>query len=508
MDITAKTYHHEGGNGASVNVAEFLRLNYFYGQMLSAQDFQTEQNFFREKMKLHNRCLHGYGVVCGLVVEPVPMAKDCPVGEDQEEEMLRKNLKDLLEKKAALATPPPDMAAPPGKTDSPPQAPPATAPTNPVVSDAKDGPAADLDAAIAAAQKQLDEFYKKHCKPEPRTLMRITSGLAIDCKGNEIILRHPVQVDPLERLSNDDYNRVKKGKSTLYLSVCYCEEPADPVRPVLPDACGATSECAFGKTRDSYRIEVTATAPARDHRCETCCEGCADCCLLLARIDCFIPGEPLLESRIHNGVRRPLGTYTPTTITGISWRHGGTYSQEEAKRILGTEYEEHDEYKGIEIRFSRPVRASTIRRGVLDVWVIEGGRTRTGDIYLMSGEFVDKPEEGFVDRIYYRDTTEETLEPGDRVLIVFRSDFVLDHCCRPVDGEHVGGRVPLLPEYERQHEEHDREEHDSEDHEHPEECCKPRGWPGPWTSGNRTPGGTFESWFYIREDEREHRKAR
>ena len=52
-------------------IPEFERLNYFYGQMLGAADFRAEQAFFREKLKLHNRCLHGYGVVCGLEVRPV-----------------------------------------------------------------------------------------------------------------------------------------------------------------------------------------------------------------------------------------------------------------------------------------------------------------------------------------------------------------------------------------------------------------------------------------------------
>ena len=57
---------------------QFDRLNYFYGQMLGACDFQTEQSYFRDKMKLHNRCLHGYGTVCGLLVE-VPRPKpECP----------------------------------------------------------------------------------------------------------------------------------------------------------------------------------------------------------------------------------------------------------------------------------------------------------------------------------------------------------------------------------------------------------------------------------------------
>src|SRR5689334_7337081 len=48
---------------------EFDRVNCFYGQMLGVRDFQVEQEFFHEKAKLHNRALHGHGVVCGLEVE-------------------------------------------------------------------------------------------------------------------------------------------------------------------------------------------------------------------------------------------------------------------------------------------------------------------------------------------------------------------------------------------------------------------------------------------------------
>jgi len=43
-----------------------IRLRYFTGQLLTANDFQQEQQYFLEKHRRHNRCLHGYGVVCGL----------------------------------------------------------------------------------------------------------------------------------------------------------------------------------------------------------------------------------------------------------------------------------------------------------------------------------------------------------------------------------------------------------------------------------------------------------
>jgi hypothetical protein len=44
------------------------RVNYFEGRLLSAEDFQAEQEYHREKSRRHNRRLHGCGVVRGLTV--------------------------------------------------------------------------------------------------------------------------------------------------------------------------------------------------------------------------------------------------------------------------------------------------------------------------------------------------------------------------------------------------------------------------------------------------------
>ena len=44
------------------------RVRYFDGMLLSTADFRLEQQYLREKQKMHNRWLHGYGVVCGLDV--------------------------------------------------------------------------------------------------------------------------------------------------------------------------------------------------------------------------------------------------------------------------------------------------------------------------------------------------------------------------------------------------------------------------------------------------------
>jgi hypothetical protein len=46
----------------------FTRVRFFDGQMLSAEDFETEQAYHMEKRRLHNRLLHVPGVVKGLDV--------------------------------------------------------------------------------------------------------------------------------------------------------------------------------------------------------------------------------------------------------------------------------------------------------------------------------------------------------------------------------------------------------------------------------------------------------
>jgi hypothetical protein len=56
------------------------RPRYFTGELLTAADFQAEQDYVREKMRRHNRCLFGSGVVAGLgvTVDPDLAERDEP----------------------------------------------------------------------------------------------------------------------------------------------------------------------------------------------------------------------------------------------------------------------------------------------------------------------------------------------------------------------------------------------------------------------------------------------
>ena len=47
---------------------KYQRNRYFYGRLLTSDDFITEQTYFMEKHRRHNRFLHGCGVVEGLNV--------------------------------------------------------------------------------------------------------------------------------------------------------------------------------------------------------------------------------------------------------------------------------------------------------------------------------------------------------------------------------------------------------------------------------------------------------
>ncbi len=51
------------------------RVNFFNRQLLTADDMTTERDYFLQKLRRHNRFMHGWGVVCGLAVTAAPDSK-------------------------------------------------------------------------------------------------------------------------------------------------------------------------------------------------------------------------------------------------------------------------------------------------------------------------------------------------------------------------------------------------------------------------------------------------
>lgn len=514
--MTTKSHHQSavrGHDSASehhcASVPEFERLNYFYGQMLGAADFRGEQAYFREKLKLHNRCLHGYGVVCGLQVTPVEAESCCPSETEETVIKLRRRLKQLRGEIREIKTrlEQEDLEAEERQE----------------LEQALESRQADLEEARRALESlgekvgekaeegaESDEAGEKDCVERPKAPVVVHCGLALDCHGNELVLREALTIDLWSALAPSEQHRLQEcGEGTIYLSICYCAEPIHPSRPVLADHCGSLSDCNYARYRDSLRFRVSIETPDQDGRCEPCCTPCTDECVLLAAIR-WDDETPILADDINNGVRRAIGLYEPTVISGISWNHAKTCSPDEAKTVFGTETS-GGRSDGIEVHFSRPVHADTLTRGVVDLWRIQGGSGLRGVISSMEGDFVDKPDSGLIDHFKYRDESGETLNNGDRILIIIRCDFILDECCRPVDGNHIGGRVPRLsggedPEAGEKVSDKDLRRGDEYQQKPSEEdqpppavpCSLPAGGIGPWTSGNGSAGGTFESWIYIK----------
>lgn len=452
---------------------ELRRLQYFYGQLLGSQDFRDEQSYFREKLRLAHRCLHGYGVVCGLTVTPAPAEEPCEPEDDRKRRQLEERLAEVEEECRRLE----EALASEEYGD-----------------EAGQEELAERLARCRGRKEEIERLLEELCPPgdEERRSPRVVvdCGVALDCAGDEIVLRRPRPVDLWEALERGDRRRVEElleqgEEVSLYLSICYCELPVEPVRPVHSDACSPPDGCRHAKLQDSYRLSVGLEAPPLDRRCDPCCCACGDPCLLLARIDGFRPGRAVTAEQIHHHVRRELALHEWATVTGVSWVHGGRYDPDEAALVLGRD----GQGAGLEVRFSRPVQAATLLPGVLTVTVVEGfagGSGRSSDLYNVTGE-LEPPAGPTTDRLVWRQTSDDSFHEGDMVLIRLKADFILDECCRPLDGNHVGGRVPLLADHAGDH--------------HPEveaeACAEPPSRPGPWRSGNGQGGGVFESWLFI-----------
>lgn len=456
-----------------VSMPDFERLQYYYGRSLTVADFQAEQQYFLEKLRLHNRCFHGTGIVCGLEVHPAPAPDDC----DSHQRRERREIEQ--EQRAA------DVQQATPKTEEPSK------------QDRDEPTQAEVRKEIGERRKE--ELPDCDDREETPPRLSVDCGWAIDCHGREIIVRRPQTLELHKLLSADDRRTLEQHRSRMFvLSVCYCEQETYRTRPVVRDSCEIVDPCKYGRVREGYRFTLTllddragTAAQVNDEHptpCSNCCDPCEQECVVLAHIRWDGKSEVTVDD-IQWQPRRDVSVVQPTVITEVSWQHGARYSREVAADILGT-----NNGGGIEVRFSNAVYAETLQPGVVDLWRIQGGRGLAGLISHIEGDYVDKPPEDRISRFRYRDCSGEPLANGDRVLITIRTNFILDTCCRPVDGDHVGGLVPQLDGYGRRY--------PSKGPERQMPICAKR--PNPWTTGNGRPGATFESWFFI-DDERETR---
>ena len=307
----------------------------------------------------------------------------------------------------------------------------------------------------------------------PPAVVIVHPGAAIDCNGNEIVVRHPRRVVVDALLDEHQRKALSAEPGAVYLSLCYHEELIEPTRPLLAAECEPVPTCQYGRVCETYRICAWTTRPDPGPACEPCCGACEHPCLELVAMQDFDPEKTLTAGQLDVSGRRALALHELAEIVAVNWFHGATYTREGATALLAD---------GIEVRFSRPVQVASLHEHVIELVGIDAGGGRSAGMYAIEGEFVGLAAGGLTDRFVFRSTTDETLQYGDRVAIRIHGDLILDECCRAVDANHIGGRIPVLDQ---------RPAEPVDALEGPD--CPPR------PSGNGTEGGEFVSWILVQE---------
>jgi hypothetical protein len=331
----------------------------------------------------------------------------------------------------------------------------------------------------------------------------VGAGVAVDCEGRLLVVRKPLRrklrtlVDPRRSHGSTWDCEDEPEPQSLFVALAFTTQKHRAVRPMAQDPCAPPGGKQWARTIECTEIVVSTEPPALDI-CDGCCDPCLEPSVPLARLDRWTEG---FGYDVDMSIRRMLGRQALTTITGISWQHGASYSPDDADRLL---------QDGLVVRFSRGVRVATIADGVVDLIVYEGGGGRRDNWNYRTIELAPVlPDEGdaLTDELWLRYTGNDRLSTGDRVVVAVRCDFLLDGCCLAVDGNHIGGAVPWFEPAEA-----------PDDWAEPcvvepidsagAPACAPPDRPAIWRSGNGTQGGSFESWFFVGNRDEPHGEKR
>lgn len=451
--------HNKKPNGTCRDTSIVMERNrYFTGKYMTARDFQGEQTYFLNRHRLHNRLLHGWGIVCGLRVKPHP-DPNC----QKEWVVIRAGIAiDCYGREIVLPK------------DTPFKLPP------------------------------LPELIEEKIIVHDEAVAEELEAVEQDSIGSQKIRRKRYQRPG----SRNDWN--------FLVGIQYIETPIEPV-PVLYNegTCDPTHQEA-NRLQEAAKIvilrwdEVSPDCwkmPNGDpdshchHDCDEPLPGIGGICLEpecpcgnivpLARLE-FDPDDQETGFEIDTNGRRqlPLAPEFHTHITHINWPHGETVVVDDI----------HEWNRQLRIRFDRPLRKlekddkqiddddkddyeeneenekdehSNVKYDVDEyTFVVQYGGVQQ-DLEFLPGK-VTVEEDGRV-AVF---TVAENFSRGgiedlvrNVIHITLKCDFILDCHENPVDGNHMKGMLP---------------------------------------SGNGTLGGTFESWFFVdtRQRDRKGRKNR
>jgi hypothetical protein len=396
------------------DIPVFCRNNYYRGKLLTERDFNDEQRYGIDKMRLHTLSLHGWGVICGLIVKPHPHCPDkrLTVSVGLALDDCGREVRLLRDDCVYLPQPLPAASSPANGSAT-------KAPTPPKEADEEGHPSDDCGCDTTPAPKDLYLCIRyAECETE------FAPAPFDDCSCTT---------------SSQKPNRVCEG----YALELYEQ------KPTFWDQATRAS-CEMDDCGLYYR-------QARECCVETNCFPC----LPLAVICNFVPGEPVREEQIDNwGPRKQLAsvealdqvircilTKLPTEqftrIEDTNWEHN--------RRMLCREFIEEyvgtpERPRGFRIEFSHKVQASEI-----DV------RSFQALVVFRPDNVSDPRQMQIAPARVERDADETTwarlhIDPAYArrhldgrsfdLFLSLKCDVIRDENGRAVDGNFIGHRLP------------------------------------------------------------------
>jgi hypothetical protein len=380
------------------------RNRYFTGKYMTARDFSGEQSYFLNRHRLHNRLLHGWGIVCGLRVLHHP-DENCR----QEWVVVRAGIaidcygREIVLPKDTTFKLPPLPERPEADEDD-------------YVEEVE-----DESAETAVGQKARGRRRRKERQEPPANEADWTFLLGIHYSEKEIepvpVLYNEGECDP----THQEANRLREEARLVVLRW-------DEVAP------------------GCWRVPGGAESSHCHDDCDEPLPGPTGICLEpdcpcgyivpLARL-IYNPDDPEAGFEIDTNGRRqlPLAPELHTHITHINWPHGQTVTVKDIR----------DWGRQFKIHFDRPLLPPEgDMTGVNHYTFIVkyGGIQHT--LELLPGT-VELSE----DRRVAIFTIAENFSRGglddlvrNAVYITLKCDFILDCHGNPVDGNHLRGRLP------------------------------------------------------------------
>ena len=435
----------------------FCRNHYFTGKLLTARDLLVEQRYMRDKMRLHHRVLHGWGVACGLRVIPHP---HCP------------DLRIIVEPGVAIdpcgyeivVTEPVEIDLP--KSPKGRRKPVPCPPEDEQNEEKKYGQKYETEY-----QQETTLQYGGYEKPgadRPRYDKERTD----EGYDPERIDRDRYQPDPYQRQQTERYDDTPREPcdpppDCVPLTVCIryaeCEEE---FLPAPFDECGCNGADGRQPNRvcEGFVIELRCEEAERIGDCsnadcralldgplEPCPSPGKPACIPLAFIEDYRPGETVVAERINNRdyrrllpstrlleeALRCLAEHTPaqalTRVKRLGWTHGQEYNCHDFLRFFTGEAQGEGSF---EVVFEAPVRTDALHR-TFQAFVVRhraGGPTGPMELALSR---VWMSSDGLrcwlqVDRTW---AERELGRVKFDVYLTLRCNLLVDEQGRPVDGD-------------------------------------------------------------------------